>query len=414
MLSLTLGLLLSGTAASAPILVSVDDLPMARRFHQAPAEREAITRGLLAVLAKHGIKAVGLATGANHATPADVALLELWLAAGHELGNHSFGHLDYSRTDADTYVADVDKQRAFLDGFLGQRGRTLRFFRFPFLREGDTPAKLEAMRAWLARTGQRDLPVTVDNQDWSYEEPWLAAKRAGDAAALRRLAEDYQAALRLHVRHFEAMSERLFGRPVPQILLLHPGQASVELWDGLFDWLTASGHRFATADEVLADPAYQVAHAYVGRYGLSLWDRIRVERRRQEVSEAVKRVVAEQVAAWNRGDLPGFVSYYAPDCTYVSPSGLRKGTADLLGQYQRRYPTRAAMGTLAIEVEELRTIEGQDSSLFGDAVPSDVHGVSLVGRWTLSYPDKSPTSGRTVLVLQRRGDAWEIREDVSF
>jgi uncharacterized protein (TIGR02246 family) len=270
------------------------------------------------------------------------------------------------------------------------------------------------MRAYLARTGQRELPVTVDNQDWSYEEPWLLAKRAGDAFALRRLAEDYQAALRLHVEHFEAMSGRLFGRPVPQVLLLHPGQASVELWGELFAWLAATGHRFATADEVLADPAYAVPHAYVGRHGLSLWDRIRVERRRQEVAEAVRRVVEEQVAAWNRGDLPGFVAHYAPDCTYVSPSGLRRGTADLLRQYQARYPTRAAMGTLAIEVEELRTIEGQESSLFGDAVPSDVHGVSVVGRWTLRYPDKPPATGRTVLMFQRRGDAWEIREDVSF
>ena len=413
-MALTLALLLAAAVPARPILITVDDLPLSTGLHRTPAEREAVTRGLLAALARHGIRAVGLVTGANHPAPGDLSLLELWLRAGHELGNHSFGHLDYTRTDPEAYAADVERQRAFLESFLRERGQALRFFRFPYLREGDTPGKLEAMRAYLARSGQRDLPVSIDHQDWSFEEPWVEAKRSGDQVTLRRLAEDYQAALRLHVRHFEAMSEQLFSRPVPEVLLLHPGQVGVDQWDELFSWLKATGHRFATADEVMADPAYATRHGFVGRRGLSLWERIRVERQRSELAEALRRVIAEQVAAWNRGDLAAFVGYYAPDCTYVSPAGLRKGTGELLEQYRRRYPTRDAMGTLSIEVEELRVIDGLQASLFGDAVPSEAHGAALVGRWTLRYPDKPPASGRTVLVFERRGEAWQIREDVSM
>lgn len=181
-----------------PILITVDDLPLAAgRLHTDPGERERITRRLLDALRKHHIQAVAVATGKNHPAKADLALLGLWLDAGHELGNHSFAHLDYSETDPDTYIADVEKERAFLHSFLEARGRRLRFFRFPFLNEGDTKAKLDAMRGYLERSGQTNLPVTIDNQDWSFEEAWVRARRAGDREALRLLGEDYQAAMRL-------------------------------------------------------------------------------------------------------------------------------------------------------------------------------------------------------------------------
>src|SRR6185503_20659356 len=92
-----------------PLLVTVDDLPIGnRRMHPDDAAREAVTRDILAVLRKHKVPAVGLVIWNNVGGPAGEALLDLWLKDGHELGNHSFGHLDYARTDPDAYVADVE------------------------------------------------------------------------------------------------------------------------------------------------------------------------------------------------------------------------------------------------------------------------------------------------------------------
>src|SRR5882672_3255036 len=107
-----------------PILVTVDDLPIASgRLHVEPAERERITRDLLAALDRHHVKAVGLViwgtVGVGDAGP---GLLDLWLKRGHELGNHSFGHLDYSVTDEAVYVADVERGRRGLADFLATRG----------------------------------------------------------------------------------------------------------------------------------------------------------------------------------------------------------------------------------------------------------------------------------------------------
>jgi uncharacterized protein (TIGR02246 family) len=399
-----------------PLLVTVDDLPIAAgSLHQDPADRERITQALLAALARHRIPAVGLVTWSNVHSAADNRLLDAWLSAGHELGNHSQRHLQYNRTPIDVYLADVDSARANLTRYLAPHDRTLRFFRFPFLREGNTAAKLQAMRDWLARTGQRNLPVTVDTQDWSFERSWVAAHRVRDQAALDSIGAAYRSSLQQAVRHYEAMGDALLGRRPPQILLLHANAVGAAQWDALFTWLTATGHRFATADEVLADSVYALEPAYVGNAGCSLWNRLLDARRREQAEAVVRAVLAEQAAGWNRGDLEAFCSVYADSALFVSTTGLTRGRDAVLSRYRKRYPDRAAMGTLSLDVVTVDFAAGVEVTTLGDAVPSDLHGASVVARWKLAYPDKEAATGLTLLAFRRRtGGTWEIVHDASM
>ena len=110
---------LAGTGAPAqpadgrrPLLVTVDDLPLtSARLHPDPAERRRITEALLAALARHGVTAVGMVTWRNVQGPDDLALLDAWLAAGHELGNHTATHPDLTRVGAAAFVADAEACR---------------------------------------------------------------------------------------------------------------------------------------------------------------------------------------------------------------------------------------------------------------------------------------------------------------
>ena len=417
---LVAALLLGGVAAAAPpgrpLLVTVDDLPMGAggRLHGDAADRRAITEALLAVLAKHRVKAVGFVVWGNVRTDADRELLERWLAAGHELGNHSRGHLDYTRTDAETYIGDVEAGRAGLQGLLDRHGRAVRFFRFPYLREGDTEAKLDAMRAYLERSGQRNVPVTIDNQDWSFEERWVAALRAGDAAARERFGDEYQLALRTEILTQSQLGDELFERTTPQVLLLHANAVGAAQWDALFSWAERTGYRFATADEVMADAAITVPHRFVNAYGGSLWFRLRRERESEKARGAVAAVLAEQMAAWSRGDLETFCAVYADDAVFVSPTGLTQGRQAVLDRYRARYTSAQAMGTLTLEPLDVREAWGNEVSPFGDALPSRTHAVTIVARWTLRREGESDSTGLTLLVLQRRAGKWVIVQDASM
>ena len=418
--SALLGTVGAGGGPQRPILISVDDLPVAAGdLHTDPAERARITGDLLAALARHHVPAVGLVIWGNVATDADRAVLRRWRAAGHELGNHSAHHPDLTKTAADAYIADVEAGHAGLADFLAKEGgsSSVRFFRYPFLDEGDTAAKLDAVRSYLGRSGQRSLPVTIDDQDWSFEKPWVEARRRGDRQAMAEVGEEYQAALRTEVRDQEARGDRLFGRPVPQILLLHANEVGAAQWDRLFTWLEARGYRFAADDEVLADAAFAEPPRYVGPSGFGLWDRLAALRRAGDARDSVAALLKTQADAWNRGDLEAFTSVYAEDASFLSPTGLTQGRQQVLERYRRRYPDQKAMGTLTLEILETRPAQGVEYTALGDAPPSRVHGLSVAARWRLAYPgqpDKKTAEGMTLLVLRRQGDGWEIVQDASM
>jgi peptidoglycan-N-acetylglucosamine deacetylase len=413
-----LTLLCSAAAAAQPgrpLLVTVDDLPVAAgALHTEAADRDRITDGLLAVLAKHHVRAVGFVIWSRVSTPGDRAILKRWLAAGHELGNHTATHPDLSKTEAPAYIADVEAGRAGLAAFLAAHGGTLRFFRYPYLREGDTAAKLDAVRQALASSGQRPLPVTIDTQDWSFEKPWVEASAAGDADALARIGDDYQRALRTEVLAQTRLGDELVGRRVPQVLLLHANAVGAAQWDALFTWLESRGFRFASADEVTDDPAVNQVPNHVDRFGGSLWHRVAHQRESEQVRAAVTDLLQTQAAAWNRGDLEAFCAVYADDAVFLTPSGLTRGRQAVLDRYRTRYPTQEAMGDLSLEPMEVRDVWGPEVTILGGAVPSHIHGVSVVARWTLTRADGTSATGLTLLVFHRTADRWLIVQDASM
>lgn len=414
--------LLAALAATAPatdrqrpVLVTVDDLPLASRaIHPDPAERLRIVRRLLRLLEAHHIRAVGLVHAQAVVDASDREILTRWLEAGHELGTHGYAHLDYTATGVDAYLADLERGRRVVAELLEARGRTLRWFRFPYLREGDTAEKLLAARGWLDEHGLRNLPVTIETQDWAFEEPWVAAERGRDRKAAARVVAEAQASLITSVRHQEHEGDRLGGRALPQVLLLHANALGTRTWDPLFTGLEETGHRFAPADEVMAHPIFSEAHGYLAYSGGSHWMRLRHERELEATRAALSALLRSQAEAWSRGDLDGFVAAYAEDATFVSPTGIVQGREAVRARYRARYPDGAAMGALRLEVVELRPIWGVTPTVLGDSEPGDIHGAGIVARWTLTRAEGDTSSGTTLLLFRRDPQGWRIVQDASM
>ncbi|HEV8578895.1 MAG TPA: nuclear transport factor 2 family protein [Thermoanaerobaculia bacterium] len=121
----------------------------------------------------------------------------------------------------------------------------------------------------------------------------------------------------------------------------------------------------------------------------------------------VAALLRAQSDAWNRGDLEAFTAVYAEDASFLSPSGLTRGRSEVLARYRKRYPDKAAMGTLTLEVIEARTFPAGKTA----------EAVSVAARWRLEYPgqaDKKTAEGLTLLVLRRAGESWEIVQDASM
>ena len=117
---------------------------------------------------------------------------------------------------------------------------------------------------------------------------------------------------------------------------------------------------------------------------------------------------------WSRGDIEAFTGIYSEDCLYISPSGMVEGRQALTERYRQRYPGTEAMGTLSLQVIEMRPAFVTVRTLLGLLKSEDIGGMSVAARWTLSYPDREPSSGLTLIVFRRIEGEWRIVQDASM
>ena len=112
----------------------------------------------------------------------------------------------------------------------------------------------------------------------------------------------------------------------------------------------------------------------------------------------VRKVLADQAAAWNRGDLDGFMAGYvnSPELTFRSGGTVTKGYDETLARYRKRYQTPGAeMGKLT----------------FDELVVKRFGRTTIVtGRWTLDRTADTPT-GLFTLRMELTADGWKIVDD---
>lgn len=196
-------------------------------------------------------------------------LLEVWLDAGLQLGNHSFSHPDLNRTALASYRADIVKGEATVRALLERRGTELRYFRHPLLHTGTSLEVKRAVETFLLERGYTIAPVTVDNQEWVFAAVYARAKTRGDSTTVRRISEAYLTHLDESLRFYERLSTDLLGYELPQVLLLHANEMNADLLGELAALIEVRGYQFVSLDEALADPAYGRLDEYVGPRGLS-------------------------------------------------------------------------------------------------------------------------------------------------
>ncbi len=115
---------------------------------------------------------------------------------------------------------------------------------------------------------------------------------------------------------------------------------------------------------------------------------------------AVRAVLTEQTAAWNRGDLDAFAATYenSPQITFFGKS-LNRGYADVLARYKKTYGTPESMGQLRFEIVESRPL-GNDHAL-------------VLGKFflTRSKAGGGDATGQFTLVLRKTKQGWKIVHD---
>jgi len=258
--AITCSLLAVSRAQSLTVALTFDDLPAHGPLPPGMA-RPGPVREILATLKHEKMPPTyGFVNGFRIAQfPYQEEILKAWLAAGNPLGNHTFSHPALDDTPADKYIANIAANEPYLQKADPQGN--WHWFRFPYLEEGDTLAKRQAVRTWLLSHHYQIAEVTLDFEDSLWNEPYarcMTKQSTGtnESANLRWLQESYLAKAAEFTTAFRQLSHTLYGRDIPYVLLLHVGAFDAKMLPRLITQFRTSGFTFTTLETAQQDPAY--------------------------------------------------------------------------------------------------------------------------------------------------------------
>ncbi len=119
---------------------------------------------------------------------------------------------------------------------------------------------------------------------------------------------------------------------------------------------------------------------------------------RAEYQIEIRTVLNEQQAAWNAGDIEGFMESYwqSPNLRFASGGSVERGWQPTYERYLSRYPDKQAMGELVFSNLEIEVLDNRNALVFG--------------HWQLNR-DKDQPKGLFTLHFTNKNGRWVIISD---
>lgn len=244
--------------AKAPqVAFTFDDLPAHGPLPPGEFRPQPVRTIIADLKAEHMPPVYGFVNGFRVAEyPYQAELLREWIASGNPLGSHTWSHPALDRTSAKKYIANIAENEAILRE-VDPHG-DWHWFRFPYLEEGNTLAKRDAVREYLFAHDYKIAEVTLDFGDYLWNDTYARCAAKHDEAAIVSLHDSYLATADEYITYSRTLSQRLYGRDIPYVLLLHVGAFDAKMLPQLIALFRSRGFEFVTLPEAEADPAYSV------------------------------------------------------------------------------------------------------------------------------------------------------------
>ena len=231
--------------------ITMDDFHWLQAVKLPPAARN---HAILEALAAHKHKAALFVVGRNIESDVGKELLDWWDRAGHMIANHTYSHRNYNSPQANVeeYQQDILRAEALLKEFT----RFKKYLRFPMLKEGDTVAKRDGMRSFLAKHGYRNGHVTIDNSDWIVDMRLTNRLKNDPTADVKPYRDFYLEHMWARSEYYDALAQRVLGRPVKHTVLVHFNLLNALFLNDLLAMYKAKGWQLIDAEEAFTDPVF--------------------------------------------------------------------------------------------------------------------------------------------------------------
>ncbi|SFE84141.1 polysaccharide deacetylase family protein [Spirosoma endophyticum] len=209
---------------------------------------------LLDQLKKNKLKAILFSAGANKSGPKGKYVLSSWNDAGHLIANHTFSHVNFNSKQVS--LDDFKLELAKNDSLIKPYSNYAPYFRFPYLKEGNTKEKVEGFRAFMKQQGYKNGHVTIDASDWYIDARLNERLKENPKADLSGFKNYYKNHLLNRALYYDSLAYQLIKRRIHHVLLLHHNLAAALFLDDLIAHFKANGWDVIDADQAYKDIIY--------------------------------------------------------------------------------------------------------------------------------------------------------------
>jgi len=272
--ALALACAFAALGAQAPIgrrvAITIDDGPVVNEMTDL-GNFQRITNGLIGSFEVEKVPVIMFLNERQLNVPgqrdARANVVEQWLNAGFEVGNHAYSHKSASMVPVDEFTDDVLKGEVITRELLERRGQQLVWLRYPYLHSGATAEDHQKIVDFLEKRKYRHAPVTVDYADYTFAGAYTRELRRGSIEMAERIRQAYLDQIDVGFNYAEKFSTELYGREIAQILLIHCNELnSVSLRDSIAR-MRKRGYTFITLEEAMQDEAYHRPDTFAGPGG---------------------------------------------------------------------------------------------------------------------------------------------------
>ncbi len=246
-ISAVLLVLASHSSAGQQIALTIDDAPARpSKLYSAMKRSQLLIQQLKEAKVN---QVVFFVNGGLADSKSGLRRLQLYADAGHLLANHSYHHWDLRKKEAALYAQDILKAESLIQHLPNFK----KWYRFPFLQEGETREKRDHLRVFLKNHGYLNGYVTIDNWDFYINRLLQEGLNQGWRFDKDNLKKVYLEHMWNAVEFYDGIAKTFFASPVKHTLLLHDNDVTAMLIKDLVVLLREKGWTIISPEEAYAD-----------------------------------------------------------------------------------------------------------------------------------------------------------------
>ncbi len=212
-------------------------------------------KSILNTLKKADLKSVFFVTGFNKTDKKGTYLLTEWDKQNHSIANHTFSHPNFNDKNNTLEIFEDELQKT--DSIIHQYKNYVKYFRFPYLKEGKSKEKIDGIRSILKENNYKNGYVTIDASDWYVNSRLINQMKYRKKVDTLAFQEFYLNHIIDRANFYESLSFELNGRHIKHTLLLHHNLSSALFLKSLIKRFKKEGWEVIDAIEAYKDPIYE-------------------------------------------------------------------------------------------------------------------------------------------------------------